>query len=271
MSEISNSEAVKDFLKLAKIAPPKPSVEALGELVRAFMRFPYENLTKIIRSDEESDPLKRMRMPDIVLGDHIDIGAGGTCFSLTYFFQQVLSRCGYRSYPVMCDRSYGPDTHCALIAEMGDARCLVDPGYLLEHPVELPRNGSAKIDTPLTEARLTRLGETSQYLLSTINGQRETIRYRLKDRAVDDKEFQERWIDSFDWAQMNRILVTRLEKSGHVYLRDMHLKHSTIEKRSREKIDRNYERMVEKTFGIDERIVEQALQITARRKLLPSQ
>lgn len=263
------AEVVKDFLKLARINPPKPSVDALGELVRAFMRFPYENLTKIIRADREPDPVKRMRMPDIVLGDHMDIGSGGTCFSLTHFFHAVLTRSGYPSRPVMCDRSYGPDTHCALIAEIDETKYLVDPGYLLEHPVELPRKGSASIGTPLSEARLTRLGETSQYLLSTINGGKETIRYRLKDREVSDDEFSERWIDSFDWPQMKQILITRLERNGHVYLRDTHLKHSTVEKRSRVKIEQDFEKVVQRTFGIDSRVVEQAMKLTLRRKQQP--
>lgn len=270
MSGRNHTEAVQDFLKLVRIDPPKPSVNALGELVRAFMRFPYENLTKIIRADREPDPIKRMRTPDIVLGDHLDIGAGGTCFSLTRFFHSVLTRCGYPSGPVMCDRSYGPDTHCALIAEVEGSRYLVDPGYLLEHPVELPMEGSARIETPLSEARLTRLGETSQYLLSTVNGGRETIRYRLKDSDVGEAEFKKRWIDSFGWAQMNQLLVTRLERNGHVYLRDTHLKHSTVENRSREKIDRNFEKVVQRTFGIDEGVVERAMSITLRKRLRPS-
>jgi len=261
-----NKEVVKDFLRLVKIDPPKPSVEALGELTRAFMRFPYENLTKIIRVEEEADPVRRMRTPDIVLGDHVDVGAGGTCFSLTHFFEQVLARCGYRCSPVLCDRSYGEDTHCALIAEIDGSRYLVDPGYLLEHPVELPKKRFSKIETPLSEARVTRLGETSQYLLSTLSGGRETIRYRLKDNPVSEEIFRQRWIDSFDWSQMNQLCVTRLKSCGHVYLRDVHLKHSTIERRSREKIERDFEKVVENTFGIDERVVEQAMRLTARKR-----
>jgi arylamine N-acetyltransferase len=269
MAGDQTTEVVKDFLKLVGIDPPKPSVEALGELARAFMRFPYENLTKIIRADRESDPIKRMRTPDIVLGDHLDIGAGGTCFSLAHFFHAVLARCGYPSRPVMCDRSYGPDTHCALIVDVAESKYLVDPGYLLEHPVELPRKGSVSIGTPLSEARLTRLGETSQYLLSTINGGKETIRYRLKDREVSDAEFTERWIDSFDWPQMNQLLITRLERDGHVYLRGTHLRHSTVENRSREKIVGDFEKVVQRTFGIDQRVVEQAMQLTLRRRSQP--
>lgn len=270
MAVDQHREVVKDFLRLVRIDPPRPSVEALGELVRAFMRFPYENLTKIIRADEEGDPIRRMRMPEIVLGDHVDLGAGGTCFSLTYFFKQVLTRCGYPCQPVFCDRSYGPDTHCAIIAHIDGARYLVDPGYLLEHPVELPRIGSAGLDASLNRTTVTRLGETSQYILATNQGGRDVIRYRLKDVAVSEEEFRHRWIDSFAWAQMRHLCITRLERNGHIYLRDAHLKHSTPEKRSREKIERDFERVVQRTFGIDESIVLRARRITPHTLPPPS-
>ena len=224
----------------------------------AFLRFPYENLTKIIRIHEEPDPDKRLRLPEVVLGDHVDLGAGGTCFSLTYFFKHVLERCGFTCWPVLCDRSYGPDTHCALIAEVDGKRYLVDPGYLMEHPLEMPARGAASMTTPVGEVSLARLGATSQYLLHTHQGGKSAIRYRLRDAAVGPEEFRKRWIDSFSWAQMRHLCVTKLCGDGRVYVRDAHLRHSTLRRRSQEKLKTDYGGTVEKTFGIHRRVVDRA-------------
>lgn len=253
-----HSDAVKDFLKLAQLRSNRPDVDFLGKLMRAFLRFPYENLTKIIRLNEESDPDARLRMPDVIMGDHIDLGAGGTCFSLTFFFQNILEQLGYSCTPVMCDRSYGSDTHCALIATVVDQRYLIDPGYLLQHPLAIPKRGTTSQETPFNRVHLTRLGHTSQLLLSTDQGGKSNIRYRLKDRSVDHAEFRQRWIESFSWAQMRHLCITRLGENGHIFMRDSHIRHSTAERRSQEKLSRNVRQIVHETFNIDESLVEHA-------------
>lgn len=256
MFDIIHDTAVKDFMSRGKIRESNPDLEMLGRLMRGFLKFPYENLTKIIRAKEEGDPIKRLRMPDIVMGDHIELGTGGTCFSLTYFFRQILVNCGFSCTIVLCDRSYGPDTHCALVVSLNSARYLVDPGYLLQNPIMMPLRGSSIISTPFSEICLKRLGDTSHYLLITTQGGRSTIRYRLKDVSVDAETFKGRWIDSFSWAQMRHLCVTRLSDAGHVYLRDAHLRHSTIDKKSKEKLKTGFEKTVSETFGIDGKIIE---------------
>ncbi len=258
MFGVSHDDAANDFLRLAHVRPDRPGVALLGKLMSAFLRFPYENLTKIIRTREEPDPVKRLRGPEVVLGDHVDLGAGGTCFSLTYFFQQVIERCGFSCARVMCDRSYGPDTHCALVAAIEGNRYLVDPSYLMEHPLEMPARGTTSIATPFNRVTLMRLGATSQYLLMTEQGGKRTIRYRLKDIPVSAEVFRARWIDSFSWAQMRHLCVTKLGPDGHVYVRDKHLRHSTIGRRSQEKLKIDYEGVVERTFGIDRNVVVRA-------------
>jgi arylamine N-acetyltransferase len=258
MLERCHQEAVKDFLKLGALRPTRPNVDQLGRLMRAFMRFPYENLTKIIRANEVSDPIERLRQPDIIMGDHLDLGTGGTCFSLTHFFKAILERCGYSCEPVLCDRSYGPDTHCALVATIDGARYLVDPGYLLEHPLAMPARGTSSLATPFNTVHLTRLGETTQYLLSTEQGGKTALRYRLKDRPVAQQEFLEKWIDSFGWAQMRHVCITRLQRDGHIYVRDSHLRHSTADRKSKEKIRTGYEVTIEQIFGIKSHIVDNA-------------
>mgnify|MGYP001969691144 CR=1 FL=1 len=56
--------------------------EALVEKVAiAFASLPYENLTKILKHDREEGVARRG--PEEVISDHLRVGSGGTCFSLT--------------------------------------------------------------------------------------------------------------------------------------------------------------------------------------------
>jgi len=259
MFDIDHNNAVKDFLTLVRISPFRTDLSLLTALTQAFLRFPYENLTKILRAHEEPDPAKRLRTPEVVLDDHINIGAGGTCFSLTYFFHSILSRCGFNCYPVLCDRSYGPDTHCALITKVGTEEYLVDPGYLLQYPLRIPERGSSATSTPLGRVALTRLGDTSQYLLSTHVGGKSNIRYRMKKRDVNGDLFHQRWIDSFSWAQMRHLCITSLKQDGRIYIRDFHLRHMSGDRRTQTKIKQNYEKIVSETFGLNADLIERAL------------
>lgn len=261
MTDVFHIEAVKDFLKLAGIRPDRPTVSLLGRLTDAFLRFPYENLTKIIRVKEELDPVRRLRMPEVVLADHIDTGGGGTCFSLTYFFQKVLDRCGFSCEAVLCDRSYGPDTHCALTADVEGERYLVDPGYLLQHPLIIPGAGESRLNTSTGGVSLKRLGQTSQYLLITHQGGKSSVRYRLKGLPVKEDIFMGRWIDSFSWPQMRHLCVTRLKREGRVYMRDQHLRFMTSDQKSQTKLRDDYERVVSNTFGLHETLIDRARSI----------
>lgn len=248
-------DVVGDYLKLSRSKPEKPDLRCLSALVRAFHRMPFENLTKILRFHEISVPAKRPRMPEIVMADHVDFGAGGTCFSLTFFFLQVLSNVGYVAYPVMCDRSYGPNTHCAIIVVFKNSKCLIDPGYLMEAPILIPPHGESHQRGAFSTVRLLRLGTTSQMLLITERDGKSKIRYRLRDEPVDEKSFFQRWIDSFDWAMMHHICVSRQTAEGQLFMRDGLMRRGTRDGQSQEVIRNHFAARIEKGFGIDGRLV----------------
>ncbi|MFH1653498.1 MAG: arylamine N-acetyltransferase, partial [Pseudomonadota bacterium] len=255
MNKNNHTDAVQDFLKLVHIQTTRNSLDWLGKIMRAFQRLPFENLTKILRTDLlaiEAAP----RMPEIVLADHIDLGAGGTCFSLNFFLQQILEHAGFDVYPVVCDRSYGPNTHCALVVTIDNIKYFVDPGYLMLEPLEFPIQGSSVQKTPFNITYFTRLGVTSQYTLVTEQAKTTRLRYRLKDKALSPEEFKKHWIESFNWPMMHHICITKLDQNGHIFVRDNNLRYNTIEKRSGEKIKTNYEETLSKTFGIDRKLIE---------------
>jgi hypothetical protein len=75
--------ALVDFMQHFGIAPDEPPRRLLENVVTAFTRLPYENIAKIIKRAEAGCAEKARRYPDEVIRDHIEWGAGGTCFSLS--------------------------------------------------------------------------------------------------------------------------------------------------------------------------------------------
>lgn len=259
------ADAVREFLKLAKLARVRPDANGLGRLLEAFRRLPFENLTKIIRVGEVDDPERLPRMPDTVLADHLDRGTGGTCFALTFFFEQVLRRLGYEVAPVLCDRSYGPNTHCALIARpprgFADAerRFLVDPGYLFEAPLLIPERGATSFAGPSATTELVRLGETPQLLLRSRREGKTKIRYRLHDRPVDAALFRRRWIESFDWAMMRHLCISRQTDAGQLSFRDGVMRISRRDAHDQESALARMEERIAREFGIATEVVAAAV------------
>lgn len=259
------SDVAKDFLRLLKLKTARPDLVSLEVLMKAFSRFPYENFTKIVRAREfEGD--NRMRLPDIVLCDHIDLGAGGTCFSLTYFFEQVLKFFGYDVYPVLCDRSYGPDTHSALIAKIGELRYLVDPGYLMDAPLFIPPEGETKLSSKISATRLLRLGTSSQLLLFSERGDKSKLRYRMRDTPVTPEIFKKRWLDSFEWAMMRHPCISRITADGQIFMRDGVMRKNEKDFSYQEIIKNTFAEKVSKAFGIESRIVDRALSYLPEKK-----
>ncbi len=252
------SDVARDFLRIAGVVPARPDLPYLARLARAFGRLPYENLTKILRAATYEEPDNRLRTPDIVLADHLDLGAGGTCFSLTNFFEQVLRFAGFDAAPVLCDRSYGAETHCALIVNAEGRRYLVDPGYLIEAPIEIPARGESVQQGSSCTVRLRRLGESSQLMLITENSGKAKVRYRMRDLPATPQRFLDRWIDSFDWAMMRHMCVSRNEADGLLFMRDGAVRKIVGSDERRGRIDDSFANEVQRTFGIDARVVSMA-------------
>jgi arylamine N-acetyltransferase len=233
--------------------------DTLRRAVFAFANVPYENLTKIIRlaSGAELDSL--FRTPDEVLGGYLSFGTGGTCYSMTYCLRQLLARLGVHADPVTADRTYGEDTHCCLIVERKGKRFLVDPGFLILQPVELPV-GKRIIETPVSKLAIEKVAE-DRFTVSTIEKDGEHFRYLLKAEFLSDEEFKDQWKRSFSFQMMKSILITSVLDDRQVYLHNSYLQFTREGSRQKSEIGSNYERTVSQLFGISEEVVKRAIDI----------
>ena len=108
------SPTLEVFRKYFHLEPQESAALLVENVATAFSSIPYENLTKILKQDHEGQRAAR-RCPEEVIEDHIRLGSGGTCFSLTAALLHILRALGLRAEPILADRHYGDNTHCALL------------------------------------------------------------------------------------------------------------------------------------------------------------
>lgn len=250
---MSSADDFIDHFNLNTAHKNRPIIEEIGH---AFATFPYENITKLIAKYKE-DGIDRRRQPAQVFSEHLDFGAGGTCFALTKLFAAVLLRLGYDSRPVLCNmpRRGGlvENAHCALLIDNHGEDLLVDPGYLLHQPLSF--EAKANPDKNPLQAELKRI-DSDHYELFTF-GKR---RYQLKLAPVSEDEFNRVWDESFDWTMMNNLhICSSLDQGGFQY---MHGEHLRVQQNDGKKENLNLAGKLEETikgrFGIDPKLIKEA-------------
>jgi hypothetical protein len=206
------------FLTRAGIQIGAVGGEVAAAVARAFALLPYENLTKIIKADAVVGPSSAKRLPSEVLSDYLNYGTGGTCFSLTAAEVAVYRAMGVEAYPILADRHYGPDTHCALVLPEGGGMRLIDPGFLLYLPELLPQTHPRRIDNGHNTVELSpAAGGARVDMYTEVSGSR---RHRLtyKVEPVEATAFSRAWERSFGWEMMTYPVLTRLVNGRHHYL-----------------------------------------------------
>ena len=246
-------------MKASGISTGDPELDLLNKLVEVFAKFPYENISKIIKLSghlEDTDPI---RLPEEVVEGHLREGLGGTCFSLTYTLQTILNQNSFDCYPVMAHMRAGRNIHCALVALIGEQKYLIDPGYLLGKPVELHPEEPFSFWNQFARVELFYLPEDDAYHLYTFSGQERKWRYSFVDRPTEPKEFLRYWRGSFHKNAMHGICINRVTPKGLIYVRKRFMRQITLGGKRNVNIKRNYHTAIQETFGIRGEVVDQAL------------
>lgn len=234
----------------------------LEKLCATFSGIPYENLTKIIRSDAVITPGSAKRFPDEVIWDYLEYGAGGTCFSLTAAFVAILDALGITAYPILADRHYGTDTHCALLFLKDSDLFLLDPGFLIHQPVRLPTTEPEIISRGFNTIELVPLEAGRKIDLVTVTGgsRRNRLTYRLS--PVDAETFCLAWDRSFTWEMMRYPVLTRYQNGVHLYLQGDVLRIRNGEGTIKRYLsaEDQYE-FITRKLGVDRGIVHRALSV----------
>jgi arylamine N-acetyltransferase len=202
---------------------PLDPLDLLEVTLKAFSKIPYENLSKIVRTHGSGGGTPKESPEDVIEG-FISRGTGGTCFPLTRTLVFLLNSLGYEACPILADRRYGTDTHCAVIFRAHDrAWQLLDPGYLIHSPCPIPNAGSTPLELPVRPIRLELSTCGSRVDLFTLRAKERGILevcYRLmyKLTPVDEPDFNRAWDRSFSWEMMQYPVVSALVGETQLYL-----------------------------------------------------
>ncbi len=237
-------------------------VSTVESLATAFSRLPYENLTKIIKRAATPNVIDARRTPGEVLTDHFRRRTGGTCLSLTATLLHLVRSLGVPAEPILADRRYGANTHCALIAWIESIPHLLDPGYLIVRPIPLNFTGTQRIATPFNELELTPLPGSDRVELRTIVQGRSTYRLTFKTSPADVEDFLHAWDQSFDWEMMSYPVLTAIRNGSQLYLQGNRFQVRASQEVTRIEIsDEQLASRIVQEFGVDSTVVGRALQI----------
>jgi arylamine N-acetyltransferase len=254
------------FLDRFGLPAGQPVREQLRAVATAFAHLPYENLTKIIKEHETGSAAQAKRGPAEVLADHWAYGAGGTCFSLTAALLHLVRALGLPAEPLLADRRYGPNTHCALVVWLDGQPHLVDPGYLLVDPLPLWTDGETRVPTAFNTLVLTPQAGGDRLELATISQGRRTYRLTFKTSPADAGEFLRAWDASFDWDMMHYPVLTRVCGDRQLYWQgDRFQVRSAAEVQRHEVPGEVRTQRIAAEFGIDPQLVDRALAILKRQ------
>jgi arylamine N-acetyltransferase len=250
------------FLDHFRIERGAPRLHVLTAVARAFARLPYENLTKIIKDWDAKIAVDARRSPEEVWHDHTRLGAGGTCFALTATLLHLVRALGWRAEPILADRSYGPNTHSAILVWIDDKAHLLDPGYLIVEPLPLPNEGQVVLPASFNDLILTATHGGAKIELATRHQRQTTYRLTFKTDPADAGTFLRAWDRSFDTDLLRYPVLSRVAEGRQIYLQRNHLLVRSRDESRRVEVDPvELRARIAAEFGIDGSIVERAFRI----------
>ncbi|MFQ5633693.1 MAG: arylamine N-acetyltransferase [bacterium] len=254
-----HKDGIRDFLDSFNLSSTNPKLSFLEDILQSFAKLPYENISKIIKLNQQWDNTShRIRLPEEVMEDHISRHLGGTCFSLTFFLQAILTQHGFDCYPVMADMRAGRNIHCCLIVVLDSVKYLVDPGYLLTEPMELNPQQPRLLRSEFTGVELLYDSRIQSYDLFTFDKNEVKWRYRFQDRPASPEEFLRHWQLSFARNSMHGICLTKVMKGGLIFVNKNFMRETTFTEKRNFNIKKDYHARINQIFRIDKRIIEQA-------------
>lgn len=184
------TEEILEALDLSRAEPGIGFLEAL--YARFVARVPFESATKILRNAAIADPADKPRRPETFWRDHLEKGAGGTCFARVAAFGALLNDMGFAARRVL--GRVGTDfDHSALLVEREGRQWICDVGYPLQ--VVLPA-AAGEYPTPRGGLRVetTGRGFSVEFLHDLPEASR---RIEIFSAPVTEEEFERRWQATF--------------------------------------------------------------------------
>lgn len=238
---------------------PAPVLAALGEL----SVLPYENLSKIVAFHRGGSLESAMGVASDWLETTRATGAGGTCFSLTWWLRDRIRAAGMECAFLMGDKGGARNIHCGLRFDWLGRAYLLDPGYMIFEPLPLPEAGlSAALWVSPNEVRLEDAPDRGAWRLWSGPRGEGKWRFDFRKAAVSEEEFLAHWEASYRLPMMRYPVLNRLRDGTQYYLQKRSLLVRTPEGGVMRKLSRpEMSDVLETTFGIPEALAKEAIEI----------
>ena len=208
------------------------NMKKVVDLCNQISNITYENLTKIIRLEQTGSATGARKLDDSDQNDIDSWMGGGTCFSMTWHLYQALTDMGFKPRLVMGHKRKERNIHCALIlpdpddlsslvSRLSSNSYLLDPGYLIFDPLQMPLPqpfGSGEAFFPLSPncVRLVRPTLESMELWTGGAGAPMKLRFEYPVEGVSVEEFKHHWNESFYREMMTYPVLNRLDREKGV-------------------------------------------------------
>ena len=238
-------------------------------LLRELSALPYENLSKIVAFHHGGADLRSVeRALDLSSGwlEHArDTGAGGTCFSLTWWLARRMREEGFTGAFLMADKGRSRDIHCGLLFDWQGRGYLLDPGYMIFDPLPLPVAGLAA--TVWSSPNELRVEDAVGKVWRLWSGPKGSPKWRFdfRQEPVTEPEFLRHWEASYRLPMMGYPVLNRVKDGVQYYLQKRSLLVRTPDGSEMRKLSRA--EMLEAMgalFGIPEGLAREALEIVLR-------
>lgn len=249
--------SVQQFFNYYNIRKQTPSLTFLSEILTHYAKLPYENISKIVKLHKNYTAPNRIRLPEEVIDDHTAYHLGGTCFSLTYTLQSILADSGFLCYPFIAHMKNRPNSHCALIVLFDNKKYLVDPGYLINTPMEFHKDSAKWYQTDHTGVELIFNPEDEFFNLFTFDHSNRKWRYQFQDKPLSMDEFLDYWSGSFYWSGMRGICLTQVSHDGMVYVHNDFVQVQNRQGKRKGRVEDIF-RLVKESFDISPEWMERA-------------
>lgn len=233
---------------------PGRSAASLGRIAETFGEVPWENLTKfLLKASGDIRP----RLAEEVMEDHVRLGTGGTCFSLTETLGRITAACGFAARPLTGHMNHGRNIHCALLVEGESGTFILDPGYVVPGAVELAADGTGTLVSPGREM-IWKPVAGGWELHTRENGEKK-YRYTLESRVLTRREFLRYWNESFDAPGLSSLHLNMPgSMGGRISAHNENLRTVGEGVRRNTKLSGDYPGLIRENFGISMEVAEAA-------------
>ena len=211
------------YLRLLGIQKQRPSFKYLKNIIGTQLsKIPFENISKLFFKKRHN--LKQLIDFELYLNGVEKYGFGGTCYSINFYLNQLLSWLGYDIKLCGADMK-NPDVHIVSIVSIENREFLVDTGYAapFSEPLPLDLLNDYSINIGLDRYILKPQTNNSYSKIELYRNGELKHGYRINPKARNIGEFRQIIEDSFKESAtfMNALLLTRFDNNHLIMIHNM--------------------------------------------------